>query len=574
MAPAPRVQWQWCCEDVLLRVLQMLLLVDSGEYGSAWRTLLVSGARSVVSMCSTCHHLRCMLWKSATFAEVRHELQARSETEVRPTDLHNGPYAITLQRNLERHSSTQLKAMGYADRQMAFHCAASCCEVARKEVNTRYSHRAVSPLCIARVAKSVRAMAAARGASVAFRYTFRRHSPDAPTPRDTITRTHAEQGATHVMHLPETTVPYDTDVMSSMLMASNFDGTRLAFRSGDPLTEGGDEPIGGKVIVWSMHDPPETFQYVNNETVSSYDSGQTDDDTQALKHPVGIWWAEKSNVLVVAWSTTRVELHGRDETDGADVQPCERYCIAIYDECVFREAVGPFYGRLVATTNTDDGMLAAFLVREQRPRTRGATLYNTIVHDLHGRATVISTGHVWRGVGVQHTWGPSASGISPSGDRVVVVHRTLGSVLCEVFERQTGGGYVRVNVKNLDAWLTLRSTRTGDNAVKLRYRVGFSGCGRYSVVFDQRAHWRCNMDGYAAVILDLGCCISRSNIPCKPLGFCDDSMSDDTPTFFGRHALSITTEPTPPRAILWTRSAVWVLNYKGSVVFSLARSRS
>ena len=54
-------------------------------------------------------------------------------------------------------------------------------------------------------------------------------------------------------------------------------------------------------------------------------------------------------------------------------------------------------------------------------------------------------------------WGPSAVGMSPTADRIVVVHRTLGSVLTEVFALDEGVRYARVNAHNLTEWMTLRT---------------------------------------------------------------------------------------------------------------------
>lgn len=535
--------------DLVLQLFTMLAALDPEVEGSAWHEQRRRTTRTVLALAGTCVRLRDVL--GCVGHKLHAELLARSITDVQPLTNASSDYPYTDQLQAEKHSSQQFKALRYTDDQMAFHCAGKCCSEARREANRKLvatrvvprQHKVVTPVC-----ESARNMAAAPDALVCFVHAHKPKTRHARG-RHVLRRYHGD-ALTHELELDA-----GAGYGEPLHMASNYDGALLAYTAAfapPPDGEEGEERTSLRLYVWAPLLDGAAPVHV-----------QADE----FPNPTCIWWrhnSDQANELGVAWSTTMVNPQGQDQYDGGDCRSDEGYTIATYQAHTkdgsyeFCDVSGPFPGRLLTVdyARDDPNCRCVALVRQPLVM-RSDTIYCARVH-ADATASQLRHALVWKAKGKTsqrdgYDWGPSAVGISPAGDCVVCIHRTSGAVLSEVFDLHSDSQYTRVNSHALTEWLGMGqgTTITGDNAVKLRYKVAFSACGRFATVIDQRARWKYNFTGYAAVVMDLAKRRAKQPVHCQPLGYCE-ADGEDVPA-----------ASTPMRAMAWYDNAIWVMSHRG-----------
>ena len=231
--------------------------------------------------------------------------------------------------------------------------------------------------------------------------------------------------------------------------------------------------------------------------------------------------------------------------------------------------------RLISVSPDDTGWRLACLVRVS-PKHRGETHYKVVVYN-HEMREELKHPQVWTGVNPYgkggYDWGPSAVGMSPAADCIVVMHRTSGSCVTEIFEHVTGPRYARINAHNVCDWLRLEADddrRTGQNVVKLRYKVGFSPCGRFAHVVDQRAYHRHYFEGHAAVVLTLSERRSSPKIPVQGLCHYERNTFDELDVIEQVGLSQDAFMPRPMRELHWGERSMWALAYRGALLFEQA----
>lgn len=520
------------------------------------------------------------------------ELMARGRTDVCPQPHDDNPYPYTAQLERERQSTVHLRGIRLTDKEMAFHCAGPCCQQPRTVVTRR-----AKDVALATVDQSVTTLAAARDAPVCYVKTQRRTPrPLRGAPGVHGTCHHLRQYRYNASLCTSTmcgVLPLDADSTfaedrSVLAMSASNDGSAVAWTSPDSR----DDVAALKLFVWTpgASDDDVRCQCVASGTITDYDDTHhracdidNEDSTSDSQYnhsmyppnvPLNMWWTNDGRTLAVAWSTTIVHPMGHDAHDGDDQHAWERYLIATYEReedgrLTFLEATGPHPGRLIATSASASGERVVCLVRRKPTRRSTETMYRAVVH-YRDMTQELRHPEVWKNKRrdnpeerIPYLWGPSAVGMSPNGDCVVVVHRTRGAVLAEVFDLDEGANYVRVNAHALTEWLSLSgSHRAGDNAVKLRYAVRFSGCGRFACVVDQRSRWRYHFTGYAAVVVDLGKRRTQRQLRCYPLCYYEELDQDDP------HAWTFNVAHTTLRAIDWTPQGAWVMSNRGALIIT------
>lgn len=566
----------WCVldDDVVLAVMALLGELDPALEGEAWQQQRRRTTCTVLHLASTCVRLRSVL--TGAGHKLHAEMIARAATDVHPGAVASiQPYPYLHQLEVEKVSAMRFKALRYADDQMAFHCAGGCCAEARNSANRKCTKACAGAILSVESRASVRCMGAAVAAPVAFAHVivpkpFRSHGGGVKPQRDWIRKyVHDEKAGVRIdacIAVPFGDAPGSATLSNGrgtrgpLLMASNHDGTAVAYTL--PSDQDYTEQTGGPLVRAWVWRPGEGAPVEAHRPLPCALEGYIGDEPPGYDAPVALWWDEDDQLCVV-WSTTVVHPMGHDIKDGETVGKHERYCISHYewpsDSELYLgvEYEGPFYGRAITASASARGDRVVCLVRTL-PTSRRDTLYTAVVHH-RGMAVTLKHPQVWKCNGKSsgpegRDWGPSAAGISPAGDCVVCIHRTLGTVLAEVFDLDDGATYARVNSYALTEWLGCGqgAVQTGANAVKLRFHVGFSPCGRFAVVTDQRARWKYAFTGYATVVVDLAARRSKKATRCQPLSYSDEGL-EDVPSSSG----------TPLRAIEWRDEVTWVLSSSG-----------
>jgi len=547
--------------DTITYVFEILAKLDPALEGCQWRTQKRLSVRSVMGIAGSCVALHRHL--EYTARKLYAELVARSCTDVVPTNRIN-PYLYTKQINDEKHSSRQFKALKLADNEMAYHCSGGCCGQARRIVNGKLRNNAGATMFLPVDSDgTIRSIAPARDAPIVYAQVCKRKVRRAGVhtrPRVCVQR--IEHGCGRLINADITELGGE-DQPEIVTMSTSHSGSHVAWTM--PVSESIDNERDGSLALFAWSDEGEYPFQIHCDPIRNYDfsEGVNPRGYRSPDHPHSMWWTEEG-LLIVAWTSTIVHPMGHDELDGVEVDPAERYVIATYElikntGACLREASGPFSGRLISTSASSDGSRMVALVRT-KPRSRGETLYRAVVHHK-SMATELNHSHVWKGKPSKSSgpggfdWGPSAVGISPAGDCILCVHRTLGTVLGEVFDLDEGARYIRINAHALTEWLGMGGNdHTGDNVVKLRYRVTFSGCGRFACVVDQRSRWRYQFTGYASVVVDLSQRRRGNAIRCQPLCYSDQGLQE-LPS----------SGSTPLREVHWHKDRVWLLVYIGAI---------
>ena len=276
-------------------------------------------------------------------------------------------------------------------------------------------------------------------------------------------------------------------------------------------------------------------------------------DYPGVCHAQCVWWKKEIDYdngtqtwhLVVAWSTSYVTSCGHDAFSGAPVTPDERFVICTYEYdtfenaglITFRDAVGPYHGRLLTCKSTQDGRRVVAHVR-RTPMHRWDMHYIAMVIDVQtAQANEVRHPSVWKSKGRRRSgkdgfdWGPSAVGISPAGDAIVCMHRTSGGITMEVLDHDEGVKYTTTNSRDVTEFFTepgygvdeLDSMfESGDeddgedydgedddggmnypNKVKLPFDVGFTDTGSHVCIVDRRPQFGSRAPRYSTVLVDI-----------------------------------------------------------------------
>ena len=556
-------------DDILLMLLQELASLDADLQGSEWQEQRREKTRDAARFGLTCWRVRnALIGDTTKGGSLYAELLARGATDVEPiyeTKLDQRPYLSQLRQ--EERSQHQLRAMVVLDEELGFHCAGSCCEHAREAANRRLQrHKSDKQIVNAALKRAWMVAPVLDHPTKAYAYV--NHTG--------IVLLHGTD-VVHTLH------PRDYGLWGHEphVMSASPDGLHVAF------TVWGELDTGEDVSLWvwtpALGLPP-SLVVVRDEFESALNLG--DAVAAEATKPTAFWWTD-NNELRVAWTSVFVTRAGTDGAGGQYPDFNDFYVFGTYDidpdngAARFVESLIPdtcngslACQRLISVSPDESGRRLACLVRVTPMRKRD-THYKVFIYN-HEQEEVLSHPQVWKGVDPYgkdgFDWGPSAVGMSPAGDCVVVVHRTAGSCVTEIFEHSDGSRFARVNAHNVSDWLrgvTPEDVRTGSNIVKLRYKVGFSACGRFAHVIDQRAYHRYYFEGHAAAILDLSQRRMSQQIPVR--GLCHYEAADFE--FAEEAGLSRrVTTPTPVRELFWGKDTVWALATRGIVSINSASS--
>lgn len=554
-------------DDAILHVLECLAALDDTLNGEEWQEQRRDSTRAAAFFARTCWRARNVLVGDITREGSLHaELLARGVTDAVPRLVrgHARPYLEQLRK--EERSQHQLRAMVHLDEELGFHCAGSCCAPAREEANRRLLKHKSGQLEVTAMGKRVLELSpVASHADLAYAYDREQglvKLQGAHTP-------HAVHKLADPLHGKE-----------PLLMRASPDGKHLAFTLFNMDDATFEERTD--LYIWT----PEHCRICGPVQVGySLEEAGTPLGTEPRWHmPTAVWWTS-DNQLRVAWTTVYVLPCGADGREGQYPDEADCYCFGTYavdtrlGDVTLLDAHQPdvHRERLVAVSPDASGLRFACLVRVRPHRVLPGeprrTHYKVVVYsDDGGSHEELRHPQVWGGADAQGKdgfgWGPSAVGMSPAGDCLVVVHRTAGACLTEIFDHVCGARYARVNAHNITEWMSMPTSndkRTGSNAIKLRYHVNFSACGRFAHVLDARAYHRYYFHGHAAAVLDLSRRRQCSDIPVR--GLChyepaDFEFADDVG--LSRRVLT----PTPIRQLHWGHEAVWALAARGALTIT------
>jgi len=471
---------------VLLKTLADLDYDGGAEAceGSAWHARRRATSRDCLHLAATCKWLQQTLFEMGN-GGLGDELHWRRHCDVLPIARHvEYPY-------LEQHKRHELclarvKALRKCETAMAFHCAGKHCRAARRDAGA-----VLTPV----ESSSVVMMASAADAAIVFVAVVR----DAkPCLRQYVLD--GQHGVPTVRHELELT---DGVSAGPLYMTTSPDGSAVAW-----IVEGGEGEA--QVCLWKPDD--EGCAHGIDTTFAALDALAMDDEPV---HAQAVWWGGQT--LHVAFSTSFVSPTGHDEVHGAAVGRAEKYVLTSFAPGGAQDAVGPFPGRLLTCSASADGERVVALVR-RRPTQRWHTHYVAVAHH-DGMAEELKHPSVWKCAGKRRAgkdgfdWGPSAAGISPTGDAIACMHRTSGSVVAEVLDLDAGAKYVSTNSRDLTQWFSfddvLSELSEDDeenhlpNKVKLCFAIGFSDCGTFAAIVDRRPLHGGKAPNYSTVLLDV-----------------------------------------------------------------------
>lgn len=544
-------------DDVVLHLLIVLSGMKSEMEGLEWQNGRYASARSVYSLCTTCSRLWGVLDGAG---ELLHsELIARGATDVCPR-IRDCDYPYAAQRLREKTTMDRVRVLRGCETSMAFHCASSHCAAARRDACRDHGYY-IKPIESARV--NLISSATKTGLCYASVHTIL----DSGRAQDVI-RLVNSQG--HVVAHDVCGEGVSTDGFNTPLyMSASPNGSRLAYIfSVDELVDVAAE----RLAVWNALGTGQTTLHGTNMPAAMMANEGVEEGSLAVVFPQSVWWTDGGAKLVVAWSTTFVHPSGIDGQNGDPVEGDERYMLCTYDvtdndRLEYLEASGPFFGRLMAVSTTESGDRAVALVR-QRPRRKCESHYRAVVH-YQGQETPLRHPSIWKGKGKRGSdgfdWGPSAVGISPMGDAVVCVHRTLGSVIVEVLDLDREAEYFSTNSRDITEWFSRNDLTEDDllaqwyeqddeddedelpNKVKLPYAVGFSDCGSFASIVDRRPIHGTKAPYYSTVLVNVTHRRMQRELKAVPL-------------FRERHSIA--------KALEWRACGVWTQSRRGAVVLT------
>ena len=511
-------------DDTVLMLLLCLAEISPDAEGAKWQRARASTARNIYALCTTCTRLWHVLDGIGLLLRV--ELIGRAATDVFPRVRGCG-YPSAAQRLREKASLERIKVLRGCETAMAFHCASKHCSCARRDACSGYNFKIKS---IERSRVSL--MSSAKSTALCY------------ISLQTLMSNGRIKQVIRLVNSLGTVVAETSDEQTPapFSMSASPNGARVAYVvTTDELTT---DSVGGgieRLCVWdalgtgfiTMHGVDMPCEWMANE-------GSLTLTRHPVAHPLNMWWTD-STTLVVAWSTTFVHPSGMDAENGGYVMPTERYILCTYDvsnpgSLEYIEAVGPFFGRLVSISATDSGDRVVALVRIN-PLRQHESHYHAVVH-YQGQQVPMRHPSIWKGKGKGpggRDWGPSAVGISPMGDAVVCMHRTLGSVLVEVMDLDRGGEYVSTNSRDITEWFSRNDLTEDDlmkqwheedeedeseymlNKVKLPYAVGFSDCGSFASIVDRRPIHGSTAPHYSTVLINVSHRRKQRDLKAVPL---------------------------------------------------------
>jgi hypothetical protein len=552
--------------DLLAHVLGHVLALESAWEGAQRRGAVQRGVRALTALASASrpladavvHHAGAELWSEAL---------GRRRAVAEPV---RGRDDYLAQAKREAVSAQAVWMLRQAVQQIVLHCAGECCRTMRRSLNRTFSTtEGTAGAAIRPVALSARIMATARDAPVAFIHARRRRQPPSRERADELlridghaTRTKvykpsclaAHEHATHSLTLNLSTNS------APLYAAASPCGRWLAYivAAHDPLQPENAPGPRSLALVWDT----KTGHVRKLDPVTGYgwieEASDTWVEAPPTLSPQSVGWREaqpgEPQTLVVAWSTTFLHPSGHTDSNSPRLaSPTEHYLLVRHGVSESGEGdagiemEGPFWGRLCTFKLDARGRRGVALCA-------GPVRHSAVAH-LLGTDQSLALRHDkadrrWR-------WGPTAAGISPAGDTIVTVDRTQGSVRVEVFDLTSNLlNYVAVASKDISHWVLLAGPaddpaahiglETADaNFLKLPYDVGFSPCGRFAVVTDQRPLFGLTLPNHALVVLDLGTRYEHRS--------------------GGMRACPLASlENVAPRAIDWTAHGMWILTRHGA----------
>ena len=555
-------------DDVILRILELLAKIDLEDCAGChhWHEQRRATTRDAARFARACWRVRNAMINDETAAgSLYAELLARGATDVVPMRKHrwmDRPYLLQLRS--EEHSQHQLRALTYLDEELGFHSASrgGAQREAREDTNRRLArHKSCPPQQVRAVNNSIRELA-----------PIAEHPTQAYAADRIGVYKYDGDEVIATMKQPRDLFPRN---QLPMTMRASPDGRHVAF------TVWGSNEYGADVRLWLWTPELDAFP----QAVPCRAPHESDFPLDDEPAPTAFWWTDDS-MLRVAWTNIFVmpsgsDVVGGDPPDGDDLYGFQTYEIEADGTIFFADYL---YGcttdepeRLISVSPDDTGWRLACLVRVS-PKHRGETHYKVVVYN-HEMREELKHPQVWTGVNPYgkggYDWGPSAVGMSPAADCIVVMHRTSGSCVTEIFEHVTGARYARINAHNVCDWLRLEADddrRTGQNVVKLRYKVGFSPCGRFAHVVDQRAYHRHYFEGHAAVVLTLSERRSSPKIPVQGLCHYERNTFDELDVIEQVGLSQDAFMPRPMRELHWGERSMWALAYRGALLFQRADS--
>lgn len=568
-------------DDTVLAIMHFLLEIPEAlsNGGLELHAAVGAGCQSLVALLASCKRMMAVL--RAIGSRLEMELLARTSTHISPTkhSLCSSVYPYSHQLRVESRSADQLGLLRKSVADMAIHCANTCCENRRKDLNRQLRHGREN-ICRGMVipcAKSSTVIASSHSG----RFTFiasriRMGSAQGRHPRYgyEITRQTFTESCTRNSGMRIESLVMNTQALGSVdnlsapqSMRSNCDGSSVAFiRAVHAVVTDGRVPHS-QVSVWSpvskifkvMIEPPGQAEFLG--AINAQDA----------------WWVKActddgGSQLAVIWSTAYV--HPMGSVLGASAEnAC--YFIALYDTVDYEveQFTGPFYGKAQTASPTIRGDQVAVLIRKAPVGNGPGSLpiRATRLHHVHSESpmeldhqTAIGTG---RGLLPPHPHDlahcPSAVGLSPSGDCVVAVHRRHGTVIVEVLLRTASSVFVSVQTMDVTPWTSNGHVEptifegdpvggTGGNAhahasisaLRLPYDIIFSPCGRFATILDKRATFGLPLTSHALVVLDMALRHERRGVRSLPLAPIED---------------------VAPRSIAWTESGLWIQPKFGTI---------
>ena len=567
-----------CLEDECL-VEIMHAIVKMEGFGLDLRTSVLRGASSLCALIRSCKRMNAVFCVMAP--ALRLEMSARAATQIVPKNIGKVIYPFTEQLRLETRSSDQLKLLRETISALATHCAGKCCEASRRGLNkdirktsintTQKTRRAM----VAPATEHANTLAASADGACAFislrKRVSKRSEHGSQRCEQYTARRHEEWVVCVGYRQVENKSPLakvECYEKSSVIlgdvdcrtrphsMRSSQNGSMVAMIRGILSSSSIDDAPHSCVQLWKPDD--NVSPLLTAETPGELEMVGAINAQDA--------WFFSNNKLAVLWSTGYV--HPCGSVVGASAESA-CYGIAVYDVCAEDLEIdaffGPWPGKAQTVSPTATGTEVLLVVRMPTVGV-GPSAHSTLASFLHrvgsedrfvlDHSSVMgSTAFPRHPLDVMNS--PSAAAISPTGDCVVAVHRSRGTVIVEVLLRTSESTFVSVQSTDVTHYTTIGNGEPsvfdppGTNAqilaaaLRLPYTIVFSPCGRFATIIDQRPVYGLTLTNHAFVVLDLALRHERCGIRVLPLA---------------------SVEEVAPRGLQWTDAGLWVQARHGALL--------
>lgn len=541
-------------DDVVVKLMEMLILLSSSQRGLELRNRVVDGARALSALLSTCKRMFFIF--TSVGAEVSREMTARSISDVEPLDL-GRPFPYTAQVELQEKSHQQLALLKETITGMALHCAGDCCTRARKSVCRDYRKRTGSePLVVPLEQRTTLVSPTVTGdaAFVCSRRRVPRRSLTHSRNLETMTKFVMKDGKSKQV----ASYTINTEKLGTPQSLKCSPNGRTAAFVRTPLTESSDVQI--------PHAECYTWHAVEAMENAVENVGQTNAPVRVTPPPAAsevgainsqeTWWLQDGR-LALLWSTAYLHPIGTVVGASAD-RAC--YLIAVYtvDEAEggteLDSCVGPFAGKAQMASATRSGDEVAIVVRKPPVGSGPLSLAvrTTILHDVFSEAFsdvqhVVPSHHPHDRVIC-----PSSIAFSPQGDCIVAVHAAHRSTTVEVLLRTAPSVFVSVQSLDVTHWTRIGLAEPDiflqadaiDTELRLPYSIEFSYCGRFVSILDKRQAHALPVPNHALIIMD-----TAKRSPCSRM-----------------RALPLApVAEVTPRSLNWTKAGLFVQGFHGAV---------